>query len=129
MERFDKCVPVKLTVPPVDFRNLILEFLKVAFGETPHDSDVSDASFLLCLDQFEDKVYGFLFRIADKPSGIHNDPFATGLLGVMGGMITFCFQPSQKPLGVYKILRASHRNHVDAPFLRSDGLFRCHHII
>ena len=93
----------------IDLRNLRLELLAIALGETAGHDQPRAAAVLLVLGHFENGVDRFLLRLVDERARIdHKD---VSRFGVAGELVTRLLRKPQHHLGINEVFGTAKRNH------------------
>jgi len=81
-DRFDDVGEVVHPEITVYFRNFLLQFLLVAFGQAAHYEQVVDLSGAFGAREAEDRIHRLLFGVADETACVDDDDFCIGRVRV-----------------------------------------------
>ena len=76
--------PVEFAVKTVDFGNLRLQFLAVAFRQAAHHDQLFDPAVLFGRNLRHDFIDRFLLGIADETAGVHHHGLGIGRVCLVG---------------------------------------------
>src|SRR6185369_7895339 len=108
----------------IDYRDVFLDLVAVAFDEAPGDDQFLGAATRLVVRHFEDRIHRLLLSRVDKRAGIHD--YDVGIFGLASDLGTGGLEHAHHDLAIDEVLGAAQadKTHLGRRIPRAKVCFR-----